>query len=426
MFNLNLLRSICVHSILYSRPTPSFSSPAQVLSHTFLLDRSAEHQDELAHLIALIDKLELSQVTTGDRIDIYQNIHVELRIEKHHEFICCIYIIKGEDRDTSATNTIKAIQQWLTRCKKKPLTQTHISFNKGNMDVIPKKQLFTIFGNNQLNASYVDNESARIWTSFYTNECTDKLQVQIEDLSLGPRRSGRLAQNLIDIENYRCLSALAFPLAQEIVFSLSEKEQQLATIVQSISEMTNTEKEQALLHQLLDLSVNSETWRSKTSHRFSASAAYQKIFDERLSELDESKVLGYQLIGNFLSRAAMPYYRTCQAGEQRLTSYILRIDRAVALLSTRIRATIEEQNNALLLTATKQNKQQMVLQETVEAFSIIAISYYASSILKYALESIHYFGFPLSPYKWVGVGLPIILGSTYVLMKYLRKRKTDD
>lgn len=196
----------------------------------------------------------------------------------------------------------------------------------------------------------------------------------------------------------------------------------MAQIIQAISTIKDTDKEQELLHQLLDLSVTSEEWRSRSSHRFSASYAYQKIFEDRLHELDESKVLGYQSIAKFLARAAMPYHRTCEAASGRLEIYISRIDRAISLLSTRIRSSIEEQNNVLLQTVNKQTKQQMVLQETVEAFSIIAISYYASSLVKYFLESMHSLGADISPYKWMGVSLPVILASTYLSMKYLRRR----
>jgi len=168
--------------------------------------------------------------------------------------------------------------------------------------------------------------------------------------------------------------------------------------------------------------VISEEWRSKSAHRFSATDAYRKIIEDRLIELDEKKVLGYQPISKFLIRATMPTFRTCDAANERLNLFILRIDRAIALLSTRIRVTVEEQNQALLHSANTQSKQQMILQETIEAFSIVAISYYAGSLIKYLLEALKHSGVAIDPYRWTGILLPVIFISTLFSMRFLRKR----
>lgn len=105
--------------------------------------------------------------------------------------------------------------------------------------------------------------------------------------------------------------------------------------------------------------------------------------------------------------------------------YISRIDCATSLLSTSIRISVEEHNQALLQSVKMQGEQQMILQETVEAFSIVAISYYAGSLIKYLLEAVKHLGVKIDPYIWTGILLPIIFLTTFFTMRFLRKKKSN-
>ena len=119
----------------------------------------------------------------------------------------------------------------------------------------------------------------------------------------------------------------------------------------------------------------------------------------------------------------MPTFRTCEAANDRLNVFISRIDRAISLLSTRIRSTVEQQNNALLTSVDNQNRQQIKLQQTIEAFAIIAISYNGSSLINLLLESLQKQGMPIDTAFWTTASIPLVILSSYGFMLYLRKRK---
>jgi len=207
------------------------------------------------------------------------------------------------------------------------------------------------------------------------------------------------------------------------VFELEAKEAYLAELIEKIALDKKTIKLQELLHQLLDLSVSSEHWRCRTGHRFSATTAYKNIFLDRLNALEDAPALGYQSFASFLLRTTMPTFRTCEAANDRLNVFISRIDRAISLLSTRIRSTVEQQNNALLTSVDNQNRQQIKLQQTIEAFAIIAISYNGSSLINLLLESLQKQGMPIDTAFWTTASIPLVILSSYGFMLYLRKRK---
>ena len=247
------------------------------------------------------------------------------------------------------------------------------------------------------------------------------LRILIDDISLGPKRRGRLCQNILELENYRSIAEIGFPIAEDIIFKLEAQEISLALMVDEISRASDTSIQQSLLNKLLDLSVKSENWRSKTGHRFSATEAYQKIFEDRLVNLDETKVLGYQSFSKFFNRNTMPTFRMCEAANDRLNVFILRIDRAISLLSTRIRSTMEQQNNELLTSVNEQNKQQIKLQETVEAFAIVAISYNGSALINMLLNSLNTQGFEINIPFWTSILIPCTFLVSFILLRLLRK-----
>jgi uncharacterized membrane-anchored protein len=313
--------------------------------------------------------------------------------------------------------------KWLVQFPGKLLTQTCIKFEKSSIATVPIAKLVDRFGDYQLIGNFVEGQSARVWTSFNRDKVNAIHHLYVEDFKLGPRRTGRLAQNVIELENYRILASLAFPIAEEIIFALGAKEYLLTNIIKKITHATDTKLEKELFNQLLDLSVISEDWRGQSSHRFSASRAYRRIFMDRLSELDEEKVLGYQSLSKFLTRSSLPAFRSCDAANDRLHIFISKIDRATELLATRIKVTSEAQNQALLKSTNQQIHQQMVLQETIEAFSIIAISYYASSLVKYLLEALKQWGIPINTTLWAGASVPVIILVTSFTMRHIRKGK---
>jgi uncharacterized membrane-anchored protein len=407
-------------TVVNARPSPELEKNTQIYCYSFLRQDNIDLAKEKQHTLDLMCHKNLSQKFTSSRLEIFTNEEVEIRKEIHHEFVCYIFII-GENYCKQERYFKDFPEGWLEHFPGRLLTKISVIFQSTHNDIEVDK-LSSLFGENQLIGNGVENNSARIWTDFYANANKDLLKILIEDISLGPKRRGRLCQNIVELENYRSIAEIGFPIAEEIIFELEAQEVSLALIVNEISQAADTEVQQKLLNQLLDISVKSENWRSKTGHRFSATAAYQKIFEDRLRNLDETKVLGYQSFSKFFNRNTMPTFRTCEAANDRLNVFITRIDRAIALLSTRIRSSMEQQNTGLLTSMDEQNRQQITLQETIETFAIVAISYNASALIHLLLESINAQGVSVNVPLYTSISIPITIIISFVAMKYLKRR----
>ena len=90
-----------------------------------------------------------------------------------------------------------------------------------------------------------------------------------------------------------------------------------------------------------------------------------------------------------------------------------RISRTSALLRTRVDIATEAQNQLLLEKLTRGQDMQLRLQTTVEGLSIMAISYYAVSLLLYASKALHAAGLPVNAEMATGALIPLVLWAVW-------------
>ncbi len=117
--------------------------------------------------------------------------------------------------------------------------------------------------------------------------------------------------------------------------------------------------------------------------RFGATWAYQAIVDQRIAVLREERFKGRQTFYEFMMRRYDPAMRTVRSTETRLTTLVDRARRAGELLRTKVDVERSAQNQALLESMDKRADLQLRLQKTVEGLSVVAISYYAVSLVGY-------------------------------------------
>jgi uncharacterized membrane-anchored protein len=181
----------------------------------------------------------------------------------------------------------------------------------------------------------------------------------------------------------------------------------LADIIDTLEQKGGDD--QALLTRLVGLAAAVERMTAENAFRFSATAAYDKLVNERIAELRESPISGTQTIGEFMKRRLSPAMSTVASSAQRLASLSERISRASALLRTRVDIATEAQNRMLLEKLTKGQALQLRLQATVEGLSIAAISYYVVSLLLYAGKAAKAVGLNVQPELLAGALIPLVL-----------------
>lgn len=194
---------------------------------------------------------------------------------------------------------------------------------------------------------------------------------------------GRLVRQLHELGNYRNLALIGLVAVRDQGSELVDIEQGLLSVSAQLSDRLN---DQHALDQLLSLAAASAALQSKLQFRLGATAAYGQVVIDRLNSLRSQKVEGYQSLAEFTERRLLPALRTCEAFEQRLEHAAQGIERATAMLRTRIELEVQKQNMALLASVERSAVRQVGLQHLVEGLSVVALSYYAISLLGFALH----------------------------------------
>jgi uncharacterized membrane-anchored protein len=202
-----------------------------------------------------------------------------------------------------------------------------------------------------------------------------------------PVLTGRVALSLLEIESYRLMALLAFPVAQQTAARLGEIETEARDLTEKIATHLGVDDDRDLLAKLVALSGRMEAMGASTSFRFGAARAYYDIVQTRIGSLGEEALPGRQTMRDFMDRRLGPAMRTCTSIAEREDEMISRIARAGQMLSTRVELVTQKINADLLRSMNRRASMQLRLQRTVEGLSVAAISYYVVSLLLIPLKA---------------------------------------
>jgi uncharacterized membrane-anchored protein len=229
---------------------------------------------------------------------------------------------------------------------------------------------------------------------------------------MGLGQAGRMVQRLLEIETYRMMALLAFPVARKSTPDLGAMEMELAAIVERIAGAA-TEDEARLLDDLTRLAARVEHLQSETRFRFEAAEAYDALVSRRLSELREVRIPGLSTIEEFLHRRLAPAMATCRSTSRRIGNLAARLTRASALLRTRVDIAREQQNQRILQAMNRRGRLQLRLQQTVEGLSVVVITYYGASLVGVLAKAVKAAGIDLNPEVVTGIAVPFIAAAVF-------------
>ncbi|XXB05446.1 DUF3422 domain-containing protein (plasmid) [Rhizobium binae] len=229
---------------------------------------------------------------------------------------------------------------------------------------------------------------------------------------LNAYRLGRMVRRINEIETYRAMALLGFPEARRLAPLLAHFERTLGELARR-NQATLTIEHKELLDEISDLSAAVIAASAETRSRFGATVAYAKIVEERIGELREAHVEGFQRFGVFVSRRFRPAVRTCESTAIRLEQLSHATMHLLDLLQTRIQVEIEFQNSIQIQATADRAAMQVKIQRAVEGFSIIAVSYYLVGLLKVAAEASQHAGFPVDPLFMIG-SIPVVLAAVTI------------
>ncbi len=117
---------------------------------------------------------------------------------------------------------------------------------------------------------------------------------------------------------------------------------------------------------------------------------------------------------------------SCSAAARRQEELSARIERASALLRTRVDVAREEQNQRLLAAMERRGKLSLRLQQTVEGLSVAAITYYGAGLLSYLAKPLKLVWPDLNPDWVVAVAIPLLAYAVWRGVGRIRRELVRD
>lgn len=411
-----------LHNEVHARASSILSLPVRA-SYLALSLSSQEKLQERRHLVTLCERFGcIPPDSDADHFSASFDAF-QMSWEQHGEFSSYTFYVYDTPKEPFADPALKKVPvDWLAQIQGKVLVAAHASVvsaadmdYQNEMDLLP---LQAYFANNPIVGSKVSGGAASVFTDFRIH-VDGFSRFLVIDHSLRTAQAGRLLQRLFDIEVYRVLALLAFPIARKLYPELKKADRQLYTITNSMTQPDNDDAK--LLDELTALAAEVENHISSNQFRFAAASAYDQLVWQRLGDLREVRIQGIQTLGEFIKRRLEPAMNTCNSISHRFTLISERVSNAGQLLRTKIDIIIERQNQALLSSMALRAKMQLRMQQMVESISMVAITYYAASLIGKIAEALHSVGWHVDAELVEGVSIPFILIIIAISSKRIHK-----
>ena len=409
---------------LHARPFPALNAPSTAVFLSVKQPHDAAARDkslDLAHLSQLLEHYGAPLPDPAATHYYGEMGKYWLKWEQHTEFVTYTVFLEGvSDRafDPGAFEVFP--DYWLEAAPGGRITSALLRLMPMPHDEgAIANHLSDWFVPESLAVASVLDRAAVVASDFRIDSAGHLRIAVFVDPSTGSRRTGRIVQRLCEIETYKSASMLGFEMVRGMGPQLNLLDAKLTDLMAQMRGSSALAED--TLHALLDISVELETLAVKSAFRFGATGAYQAIVNQRIQVLREEWFMGRQGFGEFMMRRYEPAMRTVASTDTRLQSMSARAIRASELLRTRVDVERSAQNQAILASMDKRADLQLRLQHTVEGLSVVAISYYAVSLVGYlAYPLVEVFGVSKGMLTAM-ITLPVVAGVWWSLRR-LRKK----
>ncbi len=399
---------------LHARPHLRIVPPA-TLSHVVLVAEEGAAEADRDAFAAFCRARGAAEPPPGARNHIAPVAGRVMRWERHGEFQTFTVLAEGEAEEAGDWSAIHAeAQAFLDTVRGLRLGALHIRILPGAAEV-PPQGVFS----GEVAGGALGLGEAQGFTDFRMAE-DGFVRMVLYANTLTPGRLGRMAQRLMELEHYRMAALLGLPVAREATPTLAALERRLDETVAATA-AGQAADDARLLDALTKLAAEAEALAASSRFRFAATDAYGALVEARIAELGEQRLDSVQRMGVYLERRFMPALRTCAAVARRKRALTDGIARAGGMLRTRVEVGLAAQNRDLLTAMDKRAAAQLRLSQAVEGLSAFAISYYAVSLVKLAVDGLPALGLPDAP-KWASIiAVPAIAVAIWISIRRLRR-----
>ncbi len=409
-----------VNDEVHARPYEVLKAPLRITHLAMLSGRHGAERDHAA-VTDLCQRFGVEPPAPGAHHLSADFGKFRLKWERRTEFSTYTFFVEGEFDDPFAAPAIDAVpRNWLDTVPGPRLVGIHLALEPAWYVPRSVGEIVDLFAMNTVLGSHITGGAARIWTDFCIHD-DGFSRILVRDVRLRERQAGRAVQRLLEVETYRMMALLAFPVVRRANPRLTEIEEQLAGITEDLTSSAASD-ERALLDSLSELAAQVERINNRTHYRFNAAMAYHALVRKRIEELREERIQGLQTIDEFMDRRLAPAMRTCRTVMERLEALSRRISRTGNLLRTRVDVALEAQNRDLLEAMNRRARLQFRLQETVEGLSVAAISYYLMGLVGYLLKAGQDVGLPVRVELAQGALVPVVVFTVWLLIRFVRTR----
>jgi uncharacterized membrane-anchored protein len=413
---------------VHARPFPPLTAPERV-SHIATVSGEGGGGADHAHLEALCRRFGANPPPSDSTHAFLDLGAFRVKWERHGEFCTWTFFVHGPFANPFYPPAIAAApEDWLADLPGARLVATHLAVERSPQ---PPHAPPLGFAREYLAASQISDGSGIAWTDFRLHD-DGYSRILIQDRGfVDAYHVGRAAQRLLEIETYRLMALLAFPVARAAGPRIAQVDRALADITTAMGDIQDAGsapgQERGLLERLMGLAAEIERVTAAADYRFGAARAYHALVDRRIAELREQRAVpGIPTIGEFMDRRLAPAMRSCAATAERLRAMAERLARAGTLLRTRVDIALEAQNQRLLASMDRRARIQLRLQATVEGLSVAAISYYVVGLLAYAARAGEAAGLHLPHDLAVGLAIPLVVVGVWFLVHRVRRHISAD
>lgn len=388
---------------LHARPFATLSIPCRISHFAFLTDATQCAADRAA-LSALRARHGLEPLAAETRHARMRLGELALRWEQHGEFTTYSW----ESADAAAA------PGWPDdHVPPGPLIAAAVLRLSRDTDLAVQ------FPGPEAAVSTLSEGKARIATDFAAG-ADGFVRIAVDPGTLKGDLAGPLAQRLLEIDTYRTLALLGLPEAQRVAPLIQRIEAALPLLIEQIRMSKGLADSRGLLDHLSTLAAELEEASAASAFRFGATRAYAELVELRLAAIGE--IPGARSWAGFLSRRLHPAMRTCRTIAARQADLSLKLSRAAQLLRTQVEVDLAHQNRDLLEAMNERVRLQIQVQQAVEGLSVVAITYYAASLVHLVLEGVNRAWLPLDPLAGTALAVPVIALTVAWLIRRLRSR----
>lgn len=407
---------------LHARPFPTIETGSRAVFLALMAPEGPSADaaaDDLALLTHLLDRYGAPHPQPGATHYFGTLGKHRLKWERHTEFVTYTLMLDGLGTRAFDPSDFEVFpKDWIKACASQTMVSGHLRIEPRGARSELKSKLGDWFVRESLAVSEVLDGAATVASDFHIDPTGHTRFAVFTAEGVGEGRIGRIVQRLFEIETYKSMSMLGFAHCRDLGGRMGSLDTELTALMTAMQSAEGDAERQ--LDDLLRVSTELEALQASSAYRFGATGAYEAIVNQRITALREVPFEGRQTLAEFMMRRYDPAMRTVKSVQARLGSMSERAIRAAQLLRTRVDVDRSAQNQKLLESMDRRADLQLRLQETVEGLSVVAISYYAVSLLSYLV-------YPLTGLTGTSKGiltaaltLPVVL-IVWLLVRRIRK-----